>query len=379
MTKMLTNRELLNRNGYFSIPKAIHKMVLLPNTTLSAEESEGFIERMWDNSRMKLYARKVKMKAQTKNIRALSWGTGDFFYPEAQFDKSKVKTAFGDDTIALASKEVRGGLLIKDSDYEDLTIGTPAQFKAHLFSMLAKRIAREVEECAWIGDTQSLSGFGANNPRSLFDGWRYRLDHSQSGETYENDSTGSTTIMDASNTVTAAAADYTVVTTQGIAEQRTAAPYGLEIKFGRMVQELPSDYMADGIDDLRFFVNDKIVSIYSQALQDRGTPLGDKMVEGRNLYTANGIPIVPCPLIPLTMKIDTVDAQKEAWVPASGDLTDCVLTKNGNFIIAFHLELKMETARSAEDAGNIYYFRMRFDVAVDDVAGAVLLKRLKAA
>lgn len=377
---MLTNRELLNRNGVFSLPGAIHKMILLPNATLSAEEADGFIERMWDLSNMKFYARKVKMKSQTKNIRGISWGTGDFFYPEAQFDRSKVKTAFGDDNILLTSKEIRSGLLIKDSDYEDLTIGTAAQFKAHLFSMAAKRMAKEMEEACWIGDAQSLSGFGADNLRGLFDGWRYRLDHSQSGETYVNASTGSTTIMDASNTVTAKAASYTVTTTQGIAEQRTAAPYGLEIKFGRMVQELPSEYFADGgLSELRFFINDKLVSIYSQALQDRGTPLGDMMVKGKKFYVANGIPIIPCPLMPLTMKIDTSDAQKEAWIPASGDLTDCVLTKNQNFGIGIHVALKMETQRSAVDAGNIYYFRARFDTFVDDVAGAVLCKRLKAA
>ena len=376
---MLTNRELLNRNGVFSIPGAIHKMILLPNASLSPEEADGFIERMWDLSNMKFYARKVKMKYQTKNIRGLSWGTGDFFYPEAQFDRSKVKTAFGDDNILLTSKEVRAGILIKDSDYEDLTIGTAAQFKAHIFSMAAKRMAREMEEACWIGDAQSLSGFGSENIRGLFDGWRYRLDHSQSGETYENDSSGSTTLMDASNTITGKAASYTVTTTQGIAEQRTAAPYGLEIKFGRMLQELPSEYLADGLGDLRYFINDKLVSIYSQALQDRGTPLGDMMVSGKNHYAANGIPIIPCPLIPLTMKIDASDAQKEAWIPASGDLTDCVLTKNQNFGIGIHVDLKLETTRSGVDAGNIYYFRSRFDTFVGDVAGAVLCKRLKAA
>lgn len=388
---MLSNRDLLDSSGKFSVQAAIRKMITLPTITLSPEEAAGFIERSWDLSNMKYYARKVNMKYQTKNIKGIAWGTGDFFVPEAEFDSTKIKTQFADDTILLTSKELRGGLLIKDRDYEDLTIGSAAEFKNHLFSMVEKKMAREMEEICWLGDTADLNGYEVDNPRSQVDGWRYRLDHSQSGETYENDSTGSTTILDASNTVTAKASDFALTTTQGIVETKTSAPYAQEIKFGRMYKEMPSEYLADGLADLRYFVNDKILVDYSEQLQERGTELGDMQVMGRTLTTANGIPIVPCPLMPVTMKIDTVDAQKEAWVDTAavkgtlqsgfpttgGDLTDAVLTKNGNFGIGIHLELVMEPERSAADRGNYYYFTTRIDTFVGDVHAAVLCKRLK--
>ena len=374
---MLTNRDLLDASGKFSVQAAIHKMITLPTITLSPEEAAGFVERSWDLSNMKYYARKVPMKYQTKNIRGIAWGTGDFFYPEGQFDKTKVKTAFADDNILLTSKELRAGLLIKDSDYEDLTIGSSAEFKNHLFSMAEKRMAREMEEVCWLGDTQGLNGYGVDNPRSVVDGWRYRLDHSQTGETYRNASTGSTIILDASNTVTARKSDFAITTLQAIVEQRIAAPFGQEIKFGRMFKEIPSEYTADGVGDLRYFCNDKILVDYTEQLQERGTPLGDLAVMGKTFKTAGGIPIIPCPLMPVTMKIDTVDVQKEAWVPASGDLTDVVLTKNQNFGIGIHLEIIMEGERSAEDRGNYYYFTTRIDTFVGDVHAAVLCKRMK--
>jgi hypothetical protein len=391
---MLTNRDILDSSGHFSVPLAIKKMVTIPDTTLNPEESKGFIERMWDQSNMKYYARKELMKDHTKNIRGISWGTGDFFAPEAEFDSTKIKTAFGSENILLTSKELRAGILIKDKDYEDLNIGTAAQFKAHLFSMAQKRMALELEQLCWLGDTHDLNGYDVDNPRSVDDGWRYWLDNSGTGETYEVTRDGvaqGATLLDASNTVTARASSFTVTTLQAIAEQRIAAPYNLEIKFGRMLKELPSQYTTDGLGDLRYFCNDKVLVDYTEQLQDRGTPLGDMAVMGKTFTTANGIPIIPCPLMPVTMKIDTVDNQKEAWVDTAavkgtlqsgfpttgGDLTDVVLTKNNNFGVGIHLELVMEAERSAKDRGNYYYFTTRICTFVGDVVAAVLLKRLK--
>jgi len=388
---MLSNRDLLDSSGKFSVQAAINKMLTLPTITLNPEEAAGFIERSWDLSNMKYYARKVNMKYRTKNIRGIAWGSGDFLVPEAKYDSTKIKTQFAHDTILLTSKELRGGLLIKDRDYEDLTIGSAAEFKNHLFSMVEKRMAREMEQICWLGDTHDLNGYEVDNSRGEVDGWRYRLDHSQSGELHENDSTGSTIILDASNIVTDRASDFALTTTKGIVETKTTQPFGQEIKFGRMYKEMPSEYLADGLADLRFFVNDKILVDYCEQLQERGTELGDMQVMGRTLTTANGIPIVPCPLMPVTMKIDTVDAQKEAWVDTAaikgtlqsgfpttgGDLTDAVLTKNGNFGVGIHLEFIMEAARSPEDRGNYYHFTTRIDTFVGDVHAAVLCKRLE--
>lgn len=388
---MLTNRDLLDSSGHFSVSAAIRKMLTLPDISLSPEESAGFIEYSWDLSNMKYYARKVNMKYRTKNVRAIDWGSGGFLVPEAEFDSTKIKTEFGASNILLTSKELRGGVLVKDRDYEDLTIGSAAEFKAHLFSMIAKQMAQEMEQICWLSDTEDLNGYDVDNPKSVFDGWRYWLDHSQDGEDYENDSTGSTIILDASNTVTAAASDFTVVTLQAIVENKVAEPYGQEIKFGRMLKELPSQYTVDGLSDLRFFCNDKVLVDYTEMLQERQTTLGDTAIMGKTFTTYGTIPIIPCPLMPTTMKIDTSDVQKEAWVDTEaakgtltdsypttgGDLLDVVLTKNQNFGIGIHLELLMEAERSAKDRGNYYYFTTRIDIFVQDVHAAVLCKRMK--
>jgi len=390
---MLDNQALLGGREPFSVTAAIAKMVALPALTLSPVEGERFIEKAWDLSKMKLYARRVPMKGRTLNIQSVSWGSGDFFHPEGQFNVNSVRTEFGSGTQLLTSQELRAGMLIKDSDYEDLTIGTAAQFKAHIFSMAQKRMAKELEEICWMGDTADLSAFADTNPRSVVDGWRYRIDHSQSGETYEDDDSTlderSAVILDASNTVTAAAADYGITTAQTIVETDASAPYEQEIKFNNMIKYLPAQYKMLGLSNLRYLTNDKIVTDYHQALQARQTALGDNMiVRGESVPQVGMIPIIGTPLMPTNMKIDVSDVQKEAWVVANGDLTDdaesgagdlvdCILTPDQNLGIGIQLAVVMEAERSAQDRGNIYYFTTRIAPFVGDVAAVVLLKRLK--
>lgn len=371
---MLDNRQFLDmatKHAYFS------KMVSLPEITLLPEEADRFIEAVWDLSSMKNHARLVKMKSQTKNVRAIGFGSGRILVPGDEFDQSKYKKQFAENKIELSAKEFRAGVLIKDSDLEDINVGSAAEFKSTLLSMCRKQMARELDEIYWIGDTHGLSGFANDDARSELDGWRYQFDNSQATETYFNDVTGACIIMDASNTVTAKKANYTLSVTDGIAEQASGVPYNWEFKWVAMQKYLPPEYKLDGLKKLRYFMNDMVVDNYIEALMNRSTPLGDAVLTGKGTLHFGMIPVVPCPLMPTTMAIKDA-GQHEFYDPTTpGDLTDCLLTHEQNLIIGIQKEIQLEVERSAADRGNYFFFTIRTDAKIEDVHAAVFLKRLK--
>ena len=61
---MKTNKQMLSKK------EQIAKMVALPSIVLEAEEADRFIDYVVDESVMKNSARIIKMKKQTKTIRA---------------------------------------------------------------------------------------------------------------------------------------------------------------------------------------------------------------------------------------------------------------------------------------------------------------------
>lgn len=370
---MRSNREYLDMAKKI---ESIQKMIALPNITFSAEEADRFIEGVWDESVMSKNARLVKMASATKNVRHIGIGTADILKPAATFGSSDYKDTFDENNVQLSSNHFRAALVIHDEDLEDLTVGSPAQLKSTIMSMAQKKIASELDLAYWIADTQNLSGFASTDIKSTFDGWRYQLDNSQSGETYENDVTGSCVLMDASNVITGKAGSFDLATTQGIVEQDSNAPYNQEYKFAKMLQYYPSEYKMGGLSKLRFFVNDQIALNYIEALSDRATALGDAIITGKQQLSYGTVPIVQCPLMPTVMEIYAA-GQKENYDATNGDLTDCLLTHENNLIVGIQRKITMESERSAADEANYFFFSLRVDVAIEDVYACLLTKRLK--
>ncbi len=372
---MRSNRDLLSMKKKRTL---IEKMISLTSITLTPQEAKRFTLMVWDKSVLKNNARLVTMDSATRNVRALGIGTERILHPASTFSSSDYKKEFAHHLIPLATEEFRCCVIIYDSDLEDINVGTPAEFKRQVMDMVSMKLANELDEMYWIADKESLSGFADTDARCRLNGWRYQLDHSQSGEAYENKVTGSAIILDASNTVTARAADFELTTTQGIAETDANAPYETEFKFDLMIEYLPSEYKVGGLDKLRFFCSDQIVSRYHRKLSRRATGLGDSILAGKAPMSYGLVPIVSCPLMPTTMKIDTVDAQKEA-LKADGDLTDCTLTHQSNFIIGVQKDIQVEMERSAADRANLFFYTLRVDAKMEDVHGVTLCKRLKVA
>lgn len=366
-----------NLKGGFTIRDAIKKTTMLPNIILDAEEALKFHEGVWDLTTIKNIAQMMPMKSQKKKIRHLGL-TDRIMHPEDQMDVTKIQEELLENAIELSTVESRAAVLIKDADLEDMNIGSAAEYKAAVMRIIQNKLANEIEEAAWIGEnTISLSGFGNDDIRSRKDGWRYQLDHSQSGETYENTVTGSATILDASGVVTADAASYSITTLKGVIEFAAAAPYHPEYKLSAFMDLMPVQYLKLE-SDFRFIMHNRIWRKELAGERKLGTEIAHMSLRDPTGFDQfDGIDVVPFFQMPLTMKIDTTDVQKEAFIPASGDLTDIVLTPANNLVYGVQLDLMMETQRSQASRGNIFWFTVRDDAKIRDVNAVVFGKRFE--
>jgi len=420
---MKTNKQMLSKK------EQIEKMISLPSITLEAEEADRFIDYIVDESVMKNSARVVKMNKETKNIRALGLGDSRFLYPGSTFTSSDYLKQLPEQKIPLATKKLRGCVVIYDDDLED-NIEADA-FADHVMRMVTARIANELDEIFWIGDTASVGGFAATDARSLFDGWRYRIKYSQASTGYlsghYNTVSGRATLMtakDATNWATTPGATTAVAegvicepdtpngfvyicitagTTGGthptwptvlggtvtdgdavwrchaydcalagkIAEQNASLPHNWEFKYGNMLKKLPSKYKKAGLANLRFFQSDQLVQDYIDALSARATILGDKAILGQGPLSYGQVPITPCPNMPVTMS--------EAGVLGGGVYGDTLLTPKDNLIIGIQRALKIESQRMAADEATYWFYSMRADNAIENVNACVLMEHLTTA
>lgn len=348
---MLNNKKLLNK------AQQIEKMIAMPAISLSAEEADKFIDYMVDQSVLKTNARVVRMNKPTKNIRAMGFGDSRFLKPASTFTSSDYKKEFSQGKIELVSKKLRGAVAIFDDDLEDNI--EAAAFKTHIMKLVALKIANELEEIAWISDTASLGGFASTDARSLFDGWRYILTHSGSGETYENDVTGNAHLLDATS-------DFSIA--GKIAEQDTSAPYNWEFKYHKMLKTLPSKYKAQGLSKLRFWHSDQVAQDYINALSARSTILGDNAILGKAPVQYGKVPLVDVPLMPITL-----DAN---GVLGGGSYTDTLLTPAENLIVGIQRDITIEAQREAADEATYWFYSLRVDFKIENVDAAVLTHKL---
>jgi hypothetical protein len=318
------------------------------------------------------------MRSQKKKIRHLGLATR-MMHPEGTMDASKIVTELAENEIELSTVESRAAILIKDADLEDMNIGSAAEFKNAVMRLVQNKLANEIEEWLWISESETdMSSFGADDIRSTMNGWRYQLDYSQSGETYENSVTGSAVILDASNTVTAAAEDFAVSSTDGPVEFDGSAPYHPDFKLGYFLPNMPVEYLPL-INDMKFFMNPRIWWKELQHERKLGTEIAHRSLSQGGVKTFDEVPVVTCPQIPLTMAIYSSGQKEMLDTSTPGDLTDILLTPAKNLVFGVQLDLMMEVERSAASRGNIYWFTIRGDAKIRDVNACVFGKRFKVA
>jgi len=204
---------------------------------------------------------KIVMDRPQEEIRGIGFGEGRFLVPANQFNESKYKKQWAQNRIRLSTVELLGAFPIYDKDVEDLKhIENEASFKNKLMSMVAKKIANELEEIGYMGDTHGLNGFGPDDARSTVDGWRYIINHSAQGQTYYNSVTGSAHIKEACVCQSGASCpsgqddpDAHFRLPGLIAEQDPNPPYNWEFKYHKMLKNMPAKYKtANGLANMVF-------------------------------------------------------------------------------------------------------------------------------
>ena len=362
---MLSNRNLLkgiSKDRFF-------KAVSMPNISLEAEEADSFLDVIVDESVLWKSANFVRMSKNTHNLRHMGISSRILFSGSIQ--QSDYVTELDENLIQLNAQELVGVIPLKDVDTEDLP---EPNFFDRVMDLAARKISNELEEVALIGDTSTASGFGARDARKQMDGWFRQMDQSQSGETYENDVTNSTTILDASNTITGHTTDF--VNAGNIAE-RNATSGTWEFKKWKMISELPTKYLQKFTNnDLKFYMAPKVESTYVAALESRATVLGDQAILGDQPMKYHRYGIVSTPSIPLTMEAQVADATKDQFDADNGTFSFVIFTPSKNLSVGIQRDIRIEMQRDAINRQTYVVYTIRFDAKVEDVNAAVLLKRL---
>jgi len=371
---MLSNENLLRGLRKDDLLKST---VSLPNIALEAEEANAFIDVVYDESVLWKNVNFIRMNKNEKNIRHL--GIDDRILFAGTIQQADYVTTLTENLIGLAAKELVGIIPIKDVDLEDLPEG-PGYFD-HVMDMAAKKISNELEEVALIGDTSTASGFGARDARKQMDGWFRQLDNSQltGTETYNNTVTGSAVMLDASNTINGGnygdhTGDYQLA--GNIAEQDDTSGRW-EFKMAKMIRSLPTKYLQKfGLNELKLYMAPTVESIYVEALESRATKFGDDAIQGGQVMRYHNRPIVSTPSIPLTMEATSGNITKDNFDATNGTYSFVLYTPSVNLAVGMQRNIKIELQRDAINRQTYIVYTIRFDAKVEDVAAAVILKRV---
>jgi hypothetical protein len=355
-----------------------YNLISLPTIQLSPEEADQFITYIIDQSAMKQYARIERMGRPQKPIRALGFGNGHFLYPADHFDESKYKKQFVEEKIILSTQEVRGCIPIFDKDIEDLSgIVNEAEYKDALMKIITAKIANELEEAFWMSDLHGLNGFPADDIRSLWDGWRYRIVNGQIvTDQYWNKVAGGSHVLDACEGGESGSPFQ--------AHGMIAEPIGAsgecclwEFKYNVMLKTMPSIYKANnGLANMAFLNSDLVTQDYLNALSQRGTPLGDAVFLGSAQPQYGRVKIIDAPLMPTNLGDPTATPSTDGVIGA-GIYTDVLLTPKNNLIIGIQRDIRIESERKASDEATYIFYSMRACPSIENINACVLLRCLE--
>lgn len=358
---MKTNKELLNSKREFLKSTSL---VSLPNIVLDPEEADAFIDLCVDQSYFLKNVRVEKMKRNEKQIRYMDFSSSKrFLIPDGSFTSTGYTKTLAEGKVTLTARKARGCIVIADDDLEDNPEG--AAFGSHIMNLVSKQVANELDEALYVSNTSSTN-FPSGDLRHDFNGWRYDL---LSFATSSGALPTAAHELDASST-----SDFNMA--GDICENTTGAGNPLEVKFKGMIDTLPTKFTRD-YNNLRFYTNPKVMSDYSQALQNRATPLGDKAIIGEAPTSFAGIPIITVPLMPSTYATGSAGTESFAdTADGTYKYSDVLLTPKDNLIFGIHRSLRLETERSAADEMTYGFYSIRFCTHIMNPDAAVILHDL---
>jgi len=217
--------------------------------------------------------------------------------------ENRVKPTTG--IVEMSTHLCRGEVPITDEVEEDIS---DTDFDAALAEQMAAAVGRDFEDLFLNGDTNSSDPFLAQ-----LDGWM--INAVNNAHVYNAVSDGQ---------------DYQTI-------------------FKRMLNNLPDKYKRD-FPNWRFYVPVRLHENYRDILAQRGTPLGDFMLEGDREIKYAGIPIRPVQLDPITS--------------GTPDTAQILLTHRLNLYAGWQRQIRMETFRDPREGNTSHLVTARVDAQI---------------
>jgi hypothetical protein len=307
--------------------------------TLSAEQGAAFIRKLIKQPTLIRVCRVVEMVSPQRKINKIGFGSRIL----RKATSAVALTATGTSGTALAGRakpttsqiqlntteqiaEVRIPYDVMEDNIERASVATnelpntgPAGLRQTIIDLIAERAALDMEELGLLGDTAYTNGADADDQAYLsqLDGWQ------KLGQTQGN-------VYDAG----------------GASLNKSIFKQGLKA--------MPSQYQRNKAA-LNHFISVNNETEYRDTLADRGTALGDQMVQGNSPVYAYGSPIVPVALMP----------------EANGLYTDPL-----NFIFGIQRQVSMEFDKDISARVYIIVLTARIAFQVEETAALVAYENI---
>lgn len=226
----------------------------------------------------------------------------------------RVKPSTG--VVTISTVLIRGEVPVSDEVLEDQV--EQAGFGDTLMTMIAEAVGRDVEELMINGDT------GSGDPYlALLDGWIVQATSGTGNHSYD---------------ATADGGDYQSI-------------------FKKLLNSVPDKYKRD-IGNWRYYVPQRLVESYRDALAARGTPLGDMSLTGENELRYQSILIKGVPNMAITA--------------GSPDTSNILLTHRNNLYAGWRRRVRIETYRDPREGGMSFVVSARVDAEIAQIDSTAL-------
>ena len=139
--------------------------------------------------------------------------------------------------------------------------------------------------------------------------------------------------------------------------------------FTKMMVDMPDRYKRDK-QNMRYYVSDTLEEKYRDQIAQRGTPLGDKILEGTQELKYQGVPIKSVPL--MRINAGTITGDDLTTGANVGNHSFVLLTHRQNLYAGFRRQIRMETWRDPREGGTSFVVTTRVDAKVAHVPATVV-------
>ena len=271
-------------------------------------------------------------------------------------DADRIRGVHG--TIEISTTLLRGEVPISDEVMEDQV--EREGFGNTIMTMVAEAAGRDVEDLLINGDT-SIASAGGGTIGDIGIGTAAAAAGNVSDRAYYE-------VLDGwlKQALSGAGANVINFATMGDDYQSL---------FTQMVVDMPDRYKRDKAN-MRFYVSDTLEEKYRDQLAQRGTVLGDKLLEGTQELKYQGIPIKGVPLMRINPGV--VDTSADT-VGTEGNHSFVLLTHRQNLYAGFRRQIRMETWRDPREGGTSFVVTTRVDAKVAHVPATVLAHNVNVA